>query len=179
MTERHPDQVILGLADGHDAGACLVVDGRVVAAVNEERLTGVKNYAGVPLNSIPEVLRLANCDPLAVTAVALATRGYLAGPVGGRGGLLHASAGAALRIASHTDLARVVMGTRQGVELMYVPLRLLRSRRVRAIRGYLKSLGVAAPISVLDHHLTHAASAYYTSGWDRCAVVTLDYWGDG
>ncbi len=44
--------VTLGINDGHTAGAALVRDGQVVAAIQEERLVNIKNYSGVPHKSI-------------------------------------------------------------------------------------------------------------------------------
>ena len=43
---------ILGISDGDDAGAVLLLDGRVVAAVNEERLNRMKMSVGFPFLSI-------------------------------------------------------------------------------------------------------------------------------
>jgi carbamoyltransferase len=43
---------ILGIWDGHDSGAALLVDNRIVAAVNEERLTRRKLEIGFPVHSI-------------------------------------------------------------------------------------------------------------------------------
>ena len=44
-------KTILGIHDGHNAAAALLEQGRVVAAVQEERLTGNKNQGGVPRSS--------------------------------------------------------------------------------------------------------------------------------
>jgi len=44
--------IVLGIHDGHDAGAALIKDCRIVAAVNEERLNREKLYMGVPKESI-------------------------------------------------------------------------------------------------------------------------------
>ena len=49
--------IVLGVCDGHDAGAALVKDGVVVAAASEERFTRVKHQRGVPRNAIHEVFR--------------------------------------------------------------------------------------------------------------------------
>ena len=47
---------ILGIHDGHNAAAALLIQGRVVAALQEERLTRVKNQGGIP------ALRLTRCS---------------------------------------------------------------------------------------------------------------------
>jgi carbamoyltransferase len=50
---------ILGNSDHFTSGAAVVIDGQVVAAVNEERLACKKMVMGFPRKSIAEVLRLA------------------------------------------------------------------------------------------------------------------------
>ncbi len=49
--------IILGICDGHDAGAAIVKDGVVIAAASEERFTRVKHQRGIPKNAINELLR--------------------------------------------------------------------------------------------------------------------------
>ena len=66
-------KVYLGITDGDDAGAALVVDGKLVAAVNEERLNRMKMSIGFPRLAVPEVLRLAGVQPGDVTRVAIAS----------------------------------------------------------------------------------------------------------
>src|SRR4030095_2226985 len=43
----------------------------------------------------------------------------------------------------------------------------------------LKEIGLLAKLKRYDHHLTHAANAYYASGFDRALIVTLDGYGSG
>ena len=47
-----PYQAVIGVWDGHDAGAALVIDGRVVLALNEERLSGRKLDVGLPVRAL-------------------------------------------------------------------------------------------------------------------------------
>ena len=54
--------VILGITDGDDGGAVLLVDGRLVAAVNEERLNRMKMSIGFPRLAVQEVLRLGGVE---------------------------------------------------------------------------------------------------------------------
>jgi carbamoyltransferase len=51
--------------------------------------------------------------------------------------------------------------------------------RTTKVKKRLEMGGVAAPLSVIDHHVSHLASAYFTSGWDRCIAMSLDAQGDG
>jgi len=66
--------VILGVHDGHNCSATVLVDGQVVAAVNEERLTRRKSEYGFPDGAVTQCLRLAGVDRRDISSVALSTR---------------------------------------------------------------------------------------------------------
>ena len=64
---------ILGIHIGHDSSAALVVDGKIVADVAEERFTRTKHYSGLPIGSIDYCLKsrgltMAEIDMVAVPA---------------------------------------------------------------------------------------------------------------
>ncbi|AEK72350.1 carbamoyltransferase [Thermococcus sp. 4557] len=63
--------MILGIHDGHDAGAVLIDGGRIFA-VNEERLNRIKKYRGFPGMSVAKVLEMAGASPEDVEAIAVA-----------------------------------------------------------------------------------------------------------
>ena len=60
---------ILGITDSITSGAAVVSDGVVVAAVSEERLNRKKMSIGFPVQSIPEVLRIAGLRPDEIDAL--------------------------------------------------------------------------------------------------------------
>ena len=51
-------KLILGIADSHEAHACLVYDGELIAAIAEERLTRLKADSGFPINAVHQCLAL-------------------------------------------------------------------------------------------------------------------------
>ena len=65
--------LVLGLGDYTDCGSALLDGGRVVAAINDERLVRQRSVLGIPRESIREVLALAGVPPEAVDAVAVGT----------------------------------------------------------------------------------------------------------
>jgi len=65
--------IILGLQEAHDAAAALMVDGRIVAAAQEERFTGLKGDYGFPRQAIAACLKTAGVDARVIDRVALAT----------------------------------------------------------------------------------------------------------
>ena len=48
---------ILGIHDGHDASACLMINGKVISANQEERFSKLKGDYGLPLNAIKSCLK--------------------------------------------------------------------------------------------------------------------------
>ena len=63
---------VLGIHDGHDAGASLIRDGRVLAVLQEERPRNIKHYSGTPECAIKEVFRISNVHPREVDVIAVA-----------------------------------------------------------------------------------------------------------
>src|SRR3989344_1999323 len=55
--------VVLGIHDGHNAGAALIKNGRVLAAISEERLNNIKNFYGPPILSVKKVYEIAGVKP--------------------------------------------------------------------------------------------------------------------
>src|SRR4029453_18036498 len=68
-----PFLIILGIWDGHDSGAALLINGRLAAAANEERFTRRKLEVCFPRESIASCLRIAGLDPHDVDVVAAST----------------------------------------------------------------------------------------------------------
>ena len=69
---KNEQRIILGVHVGHDAGASIVQNGKILAAISEERIRNLKHYSGTPTKSILEVLNIAKVDPSEVTTVAIA-----------------------------------------------------------------------------------------------------------
>ncbi|MEW5728886.1 MAG: carbamoyltransferase C-terminal domain-containing protein [Pseudomonadota bacterium] len=64
--------IVLGISDSHEAHACIVRDGTVVAAIAEERLSRLKADTGYPRRSIDAVLAMAGVEPHQIDRVAFA-----------------------------------------------------------------------------------------------------------
>jgi carbamoyltransferase len=160
--------IVLGINDGHDAGVCLLRDGRVVLCSSEERRVNSKNFAGVPVQSIAAVFRRSGIDPREVDLIALSSRIRTTVPTRGDKPIY-----TVLNLLS--SLARTQWGTSLGRWL------LSRLRKRRELLACLADMGLAnRPIVPFDHHLCHAATAYFHRPWEGPAtVLTLDGAGDG
>ena len=65
--------IILGIHDGHNASAALIVDGKLICAIGEERLSRDKHQYGYPAKAIETVLKFGNISPSDIDRVAMAT----------------------------------------------------------------------------------------------------------
>ncbi len=173
---------ILGIHDAHDAGAAIVEKGNVIGAVNEERFTRRKNDVGFPKNSISYLLKQLKENE--IEKVAFAWYG---------GSALFA------RIWPNLEVKRrklwrkeVPKPSRLGMHARNFVFKLVQNQRPRGIwkslgtsigdiyaRKRLKALGIDKKVVWVEHHLAHAASAFYASGFKDALVITLDGAGDG
>ena len=68
-------KIILGINTYHaDSSACIMVDGNLVAAIEEERINRKKHFSGYPIESIKECLLIANKQDVEITDVAFNTK---------------------------------------------------------------------------------------------------------
>jgi len=169
--------IVLGIYDWHNCGAALVIDGRVTAAIEEERITRNKIEFGFPVNSIREVLRLSEVRWPEIDAVAVA---------GVRDPFFLA----------RRNIAKYKFERKMGRKWRYqytlwrfiynlrnippVP-RLERFFNHKIIVGQVKKLWDIPEdrIFLIDHHLCHASAGYRTSGFDKALVFAVDGSGDG
>ena len=158
---------VLGIHDGHNATAALTSDGAVEYAIQEERLNGSKNVSGFPVLAITEIMNQTRSDIGDIDEVAIASHDL--GKPMDRDALirhfknLNAPSGAARRFLWATPVKRVH-----------------RTLRKRARLLPLLDLGFAREkVRFVDHHLAHAAAAYFGSPWrDDVLVLTCDGSGD-
>jgi carbamoyltransferase len=155
---------VLGVHIGHDSSAALVIDGKIVADVAEERFVRIKHYSKLPINSIDYCLKsqgftMNDIDIIAIPAAGVAPElNFLFGLKGSK---------------------REEPGTRTKA-VSYIKERLGRAYETPPL--YIKNFPANPKTEVVhvEHHLAHAASAYYTSGTrDKQLIVTIDGVGDG
>jgi carbamoyltransferase len=160
--------IILSVHDGHDAGACLLRDGEVVLYSAEERRRNLKNYAGVPTKSLEELFRQTGISPDEVDAIALCDRIRTMTPTRTESPLKSV-------LRAFYFLGQTELTTRLGQWV------LARLRKRKALLEQLERMGLGdTPVTAYDHHLCHAATAYYHRPWsDDALVLTLDGAGDG
>jgi carbamoyltransferase len=161
-------KTILGIHDGHNAAAALVQQGRVLGAVQEERLTGVKNQGGLPRQAILDLLSTTGVALSQIAKVAL-NGNYVTYDHWDRDALLDTFERSGELVAK---IKQPLKGTI--VDDMYQRTKAQHRACQLAQVGF--AHGRLAPVI---HHTAHAAAAYYGSGWsDKVLVLTCDGGGD-
>jgi carbamoyltransferase len=150
---------ILGIsAYYHDSAACLVEDGRVVAAAQEERFTRIKHDADFPTHAVAYCLRAGG-----IRASQLDGVGFYEKPLVKFSRLLETYIACAPRgLQSYCRALPIWLGDKL---LIHDDIR---SR----LEGY------EGEILFGEHHESHAASAFYPSPFEEAAVVTIDGVGE-
>jgi carbamoyltransferase len=168
---------ILGINDGHNASACLYIDGQIAAAIQEERLRRVKNWAGFPSHSVREVCRIANVAASDIDFVAMNGE-YAARPMTRETLMEEYRTINDFRTSIWRNVRRQV---RRAAKLTPI-FGIRRQGQQRQRLQELAELGVPADRALfVEHHTAHASAAYY--GWGRFSddvlVLTCDGAGDG
>lgn len=161
---------ILGIHDGHNASACLMVNSKIVSAVQEERLTKIKNFMGFPSLAVRESLALAGLD---INDIDLVGINGIHMPMGWKTKreLLERYE----KTKSFSDQVKWRLKQVKLIDKIYIDS--IRKKRVEP----LYSNGIPKEkIAFVDHHLAHAAAAYY--GWgkygEKILILTCDGAGD-
>jgi carbamoyltransferase len=144
---------VLGIAGYcHDSAAALLVDGQLIAACEEERLSRVKHHAGLPVRAVRACLDQAGLDIAGVDAVA-----FYEDPI--------------------ARLARQLWSGLPGLPATHDSA-YLRHDSTRAEREIRERLGYEGRVHFVDHHVAHAASSYHCSGFDEAALLVVDAVGE-
>lgn len=175
---------VLGLSDHFISGAAVVDDGRLVSAVAEERLARQKMVMGFPWKAISEALRIADIRPEDLDQVAVASQwGHFLGEyVDFSGGVFGVDEGVVRNL--FFSVGSRLSGLRSKIpalEKLYYDLRkpAFQKRRDKIREVLAAEYGITCPVEFVSHHLSHAAGAFYASGFDQGLMVTLDGAGDG
>ncbi|WP_189215610.1 MULTISPECIES: carbamoyltransferase family protein [Streptomyces] len=159
--------LVLGITNNDLAGACVVRDGEIVAAVSEERFSRVKDHKTWPARAIDYVLREAGAELSEVDRVAY---GWCAGLDAEKHLLLYVD-----RIAEEA--------LRNPQALPHVRKRVSDEiRNDKEKRGefdaFVEQHGLRGKAVYIDHHESHGLSAFLCSPFDEALVVTCDGRGD-
>jgi len=147
---------------GHDSAAALLGDSGIVAAMEESKLARSRAIEGIPREAIRYCLERAGIGWRDVGHVAIASRPWRA---------WQRQAAFRARLAPLAPVSSGYFVNKASGEL---------GRELNNVRIVRQMAGAPdGRVASLDHHLCHAASAYYASAFERALVVSLDEKGDG
>ncbi len=170
--------MILGIWDGHDAGAAIVDNNEVKVAVNEERFTRRKLDVGFPKESIIQSLKYLGIRPSDIEYIAISTSDFAKT----MSRLLPFLKDRYYLIRRRKVYSRFVEFQKLWKYRLtrYGPSFITRSLTDLIIRHQLNSLGFRDyKLFIVDHHAAHAATAAFSSNFSKASVVTIDGVGDG
>jgi carbamoyltransferase len=167
---------VLGVSDNHNAGAALVVDGRLVAALNEERIIRQKNALAFPTNAIHEVLRLGGVQACQVDRVVVAGEITPSCPLR----LLHRLHQGAKNVSGQFGLLFNLYTYYQvAARRLRWPYAADRALSLRWLTRRLRVMGFTGEVVMREHHQAHAESAFLCGPFERALAITADAMGDG
>lgn len=167
---------VLGLADNHDSGAAVVIDGELVAAVNQERVDRVKLSGAFPWGAIDAALETAGLKEREVDRIVIGSGFTPSTLLRALPGLHHnARSGGQFSPLLHAYIVYQSALRKTGLHTLEIDAsQALLEGRLRAERPFER-----ARVTMMDHHQAHAEAAYRTQGEPRCLVLTVDAMGDG
>jgi carbamoyltransferase len=150
--------LILGLNAYHgDSAACLMKDGCLVAAAEEERFRRIKHWAGLPTQAIDYCLREGGVSLGEVEHIAINRKPGV----------------------NNWRRLRFVLSRRLDPRLVWQKIQNMRSA-ASAAESLEQAYGfkLNAQVHHIEHHLAHLASAYALSGFEEAACISVDGFGD-
>ena len=138
----------------HDSAACLVKDGKVLYAVEEERFTEIKHDAAFPVNSIKWLLKEANIKITDIDEVC-----WYEDPI------------------KKAHRVKTIFNKRP-FKTFFLKRRFNKEAKTKNPITLLRNIGYTGEISFTDHHMSHAAFSFLTSPYESAAILTVDGVGE-
>ncbi len=149
-------KIILGINANHaDSSACIIIDGKIIAAIEEERINRIKHFSGYPIKAIQECLNIGKLQSTEITDVAFNTK-----PLSN------------IIQKSLFFLKNFTIKKNQPVKRVL--------KKIDVKKKLLKNfkLNKNVKFHYIEHHLAHIASAYYPSGFKKANGLSIDGSGD-
>ena len=151
-------KITLGINSNHaDSSACIIIDGKLIAAAEEERFNRIKHWAGFPENSISYCLEESGINFSDVCDIAINTN-----PISN------------FIPKFFYFLKNYISGQKKFEILKKYKNKLNLKKRLKQTFGENNNL----KINYIDHHISHISSAFYPSGFKKSLAISLDGFGD-
>jgi len=148
--------VIIGINANHaDSSSCIIVNGELIVAIEEERINRVKHYSGYPINSIKECLKIANINDFEITDIAFNTKPF----------------------SNMLAKSKFFLKNYKIMDLKLLK-RFNNKINIKKILFNNFNLNKNIKFHYIEHHLAHIASAFYPSKFDSANGLSIDGSGD-
>ena len=138
----------------HDSAACLMINGILVSAAEEERFTGIKHDSSFPINAIKWLLRSTVTKITDIDEIH-----WYENP------------------ETKDDRVKTTFNKRP-IKTFFLRRRYNKDRKNNSPEVLLQTLGYTGKIIYHDHHYSHAAFSYFTSPYRDAAILTVDGVGE-
>jgi carbamoyltransferase len=152
---------ILGLNAFHgDSSACILKDGEVLVALEEERIRRIKHWAGFPTEAIKYCLKDANISIKDIDYITIS------------------------RDPSANVIKKIKHTLKNKVSISAILDRYTNSKKVKSVKAMLaEEFGISekeikAEIHNIEHHRSHLGSAFFASPFEKSALLSIDGFGD-
>jgi carbamoyltransferase len=152
---------ILGLNAFHgDSSACILKDGVVIVALEEERIRRIKHWAGFPIEAIKYCLNDAGISITDIDHITIS------------------------RDPSANVLKKIKHTLKNKVSVSAILDRFSNSKKVKSVKGLLAEAfnvpesAIKAEVHNIEHHRSHLASAFFASPFEEAALLSIDGFGD-
>ena len=156
---------ILGISSFyHDSAATLLNDGKIVAAAQEERFTRIKHDSNYPYNSIEFVLNFANLELSDIDKIVFYEKPFLK-----------------FERLLETYVAFAPRGFAQFIKAMplWLNQKLFQKKMLKdLLKQHDSKFNDDSKLYFSEHHLSHAASAFYPSPFKEAIILTADGVGE-
>lgn len=144
----------------HDSAAALIKDGEIIAAAQEERFTRKKHDNSIPVHAIQYCMKTVGIDHKNLEAVV-----YYDNPA----------------LTMERFAANLKYAGQAAEDLLDFSLESLASKKMwihKLIKDAVGGLGLEDRLYVTEHHISHAASAFFPSPFKKAAIITMDGVGE-
>lgn len=152
---------ILGINAYHgDSSACILKNGEVIAASEEERFRRIKHWAGFPSEAIKFCLGEAGIDITQVDYITIS------------------------RDPSANLHKKIIHSVKNLVSVKALKDRLANTKKIAGVKAELSKVfnvsedKIKAEVKNIEHHRSHLASAFFASSFDEAAILSIDGFGD-
>lgn len=166
---------ILGISISHDGTLSLVKDGEHIYSLAEERINRTKAYIGFPFEALNFAINEKVFEPSEITHVSVSLANFSVKHLWALGfeltkdkeyyDFINEYPAHPFRLPASAAGIRTELEVKEFVTAQ--------------LNSILKKYGIEAPIHFIDHHQCHAASAYFSSGFETALAITMDGEGDG